>query len=293
MSDELSESGGEQTRTHRSWDSPLVDISFRNAGKGRVELASVHGTGGVVVMSDSRRGDGPNSPSRMVADDVTGGFGDGAALETLVGVGHASIRQTTQAGGRQTTSGDKLTVHFADPGKAVASGKGVSGHASGMQIASATVDGNVVMLQEPAPKPGAAAETSLRATAGKAVYEGAGEWLHLTQNPRITDGGLEVSADKVDVSQASGTSFATWKRQGHVAGRGFSPGPARIRRATASKRAKRRAQRGPDRLRERRWVGMGLRMLSRRRHNCIAILARQHSRARSGCGSRRTPSARQ
>ncbi len=220
VSDELSESGGEQTRTHRSWDSPVVDISFRNTGKGRVELASVHGTGGVVVMSDSRRGDGPNSPSRMAADDVTGGFGEDAALETLVGVGHASIRQTTQAGGRQTTSGDKLTVHFADPGKAVASGKGVSGHASGMQIASATVDGNVVMLQEPAPKPGAAAETSLRATAGRAVYEGAGEWLHLTQNPRITDGGLEVSADKVDVSQASGTSFAhgnvkaTWQDAG-------------------------------------------------------------------------------
>ena len=207
VSDERSESAGAQTLTHRSWDSPVMDVAFRNSGKGRVELASIHGVGGVVVTSNSRRGSGPSSPSRMAADDVTGEFAPGAALSTMTGTGHASIRQTTAAGARQTTSGDKLTVHFADAGKATDK-KGSPGHASGAQIESATVDGNVVMLQEPAARPGAVAEGSLKAMAGKAVYEGAGEWLHLTQNPRITDGGLELSADKLDVSQASGTSFA-------------------------------------------------------------------------------------
>jgi lipopolysaccharide export system protein LptA len=48
----------------------------------------------------------------------------------------------------------------------------------------------------------------LRATAGKAVYEGAGEWLHLTINPRIVNGGLELTAEKVDVSRQSGDAFA-------------------------------------------------------------------------------------
>jgi lipopolysaccharide export system protein LptA len=48
----------------------------------------------------------------------------------------------------------------------------------------------------------------LRATAGRAVYEGAGEWLHLMVNPRVETGGLQLTADKVDVSQGSGDAFA-------------------------------------------------------------------------------------
>jgi lipopolysaccharide export system protein LptA len=48
----------------------------------------------------------------------------------------------------------------------------------------------------------------MRATAGRADYEGQGEWLHLTITPRIEDGALQLSADKVDVSRASGDAFA-------------------------------------------------------------------------------------
>jgi lipopolysaccharide export system protein LptA len=40
------------------------------------------------------------------------------------------------------------------------------------------------------------------------VYEENGEWLHLTVNPRVEDGGLQLTADKVDVSQQSGDAFA-------------------------------------------------------------------------------------
>ena len=48
----------------------------------------------------------------------------------------------------------------------------------------------------------------MRATAGQAVYEGAGEWLHLTVNPRVEDGAMQLTADKIDVSQESGDAFA-------------------------------------------------------------------------------------
>ncbi len=48
----------------------------------------------------------------------------------------------------------------------------------------------------------------MRATSGQAVYEGAGQWLHLTASPRVEDGGLQLTADKVDVSQESGDAFA-------------------------------------------------------------------------------------
>src|SRR6202012_5990033 len=59
----------------RNWRSPVADIDFRDAGKGQVEPASLHGVGGVVLTSLSQRGNAPAVPSRLAADDVTGSFG--------------------------------------------------------------------------------------------------------------------------------------------------------------------------------------------------------------------------
>ena len=70
------------------------------------------------------------------------------------------------------------------------------------------MDGHVVLFEQPVAKPGAEPKPPLRATAGKAVYEGGGEWLHLTIQPRIVNGGLELTADKVDVSRQSDEAFA-------------------------------------------------------------------------------------
>jgi len=89
-----------------------------------------------------------------------------------------------------------------------------------MQIESATVEGNVVLVQQPESKPGSPAQPALRATAQRAVYEGAGERLHLTGSPRVVDGGLQLSADRLDVLQTSGDAFArgnvkaTWTEDG-------------------------------------------------------------------------------
>jgi lipopolysaccharide export system protein LptA len=48
----------------------------------------------------------------------------------------------------------------------------------------------------------------MHATAGHAVYEGAGGWLHLTVNPRVEDGALQLTAVKIDVAHDSGDAFA-------------------------------------------------------------------------------------
>lgn len=66
----------------------------------------------------------------------------------------------------------------------------------------------MVLTEEPAAKPGAAAQAPLRATAGRAVYEGVGEWLHLSLSPRVEDGPLQLTAEKIDVAQQSGEAFA-------------------------------------------------------------------------------------
>jgi lipopolysaccharide export system protein LptA len=219
----------EAVRTGRSWASPVVDVAFRSSGKGKTEPASIHGMGGVVVTTATQRGNGPVSPSKLAAEEVTGTFDAKGGLKAIEGTGHASMEQTTAAGIRQTTSGDKLVAHLAAAEKR-AKGSGHGQPTGSMEIESATVAGNVVLGQQPAARGGAAAEPAMRATAGQAVYEGAGEWLHLAQSPRVTDGGLQIAADRIDVSQASGDAAAhgnvkaTWL--------GNAPGDAKTKNGT-------------------------------------------------------------
>ena len=228
---------GETLRVRRDWRSPLADVSFRSAGKGQVELASVTGSGGVMISTEAQRGNGQVMPSRMAADQVTANFGHQQILTAAVGTGHASLEQTTASGAKQTTSGDRIEASllpaWAYPGQKTPKAAGPAG---GEPIQSATVEGNVVLVQQPpaheqgpavgspgpAPRAGATAQAALRATAGRAVYEGAGEWLHLLVNPRVESGALQLTADKLDVSQSSGDAFA----HGNVKATWSGPAPA-------------------------------------------------------------------
>ena len=215
------EATGQTLDVSRTWRSPVADVDFRtikgggqgggeSAGKTQVEPETIHGTGGVVITSESRLGTAAAVPAKMIADEVTGTFGAGSALRTLVGTGHAGMEQTTATGAQQTASGDRLEAIFA-PAAAQnrGQGSGIRDQKTGApDVQAAELDGHVVLFEQPAAKPGAQPQPPLRATAGKAVYEGAGEWLHLTMSPRIVNGGLELTADKVDVSRESGDAFA-------------------------------------------------------------------------------------
>jgi len=227
----------------RTWRSPVADVDFRDAGRGEIEPASVHGTGRVVVTSESRRSGGAVAPSEMSADEMTGTFGANSTLRSVTGTGHANIEQTTAAGPLQTAAGDQLEARFAPQDAAQNREQGAKGtrEQGADQVDSAELDGHVVLFEQPATKSGGPPQPPLRAAAGKAVYEGAGEWVHLTANPRVTDGGLELTADKVDVSRETGDAFAhgsvkaTWSSQpgtGAEAGKGSGAiggnGPAHI-----------------------------------------------------------------
>jgi lipopolysaccharide export system protein LptA len=201
-SQELGEQAGQAQRLSRHWRSPIAEVEFRYSRHGQLEPSTVHGTGGVVVTAESQRGQEAVVPSRLSADEVTGMLGPHSVLTGLNGIGHASIDETTETGTRQTTSGDRLTAHFA------ATPTVKRGQDSEAQIQSATVEGHVVLTQTPAAKPGAPPQAPMRATAGRADYAGEGEWLHLTVSPRVDDGALQLTADKVDVSRASGNAFA-------------------------------------------------------------------------------------
>jgi lipopolysaccharide export system protein LptA len=191
--------GPNEPRVVRDWRSPIADVDFRNGANGQLLMSAVKGAGGVVITGESQKAGGPVVPSRMAADEVTGEFGSHQELTRITGAGHASLEQTTATGAWQTTSGDKLVAVLASAGKA-------SGQSDlAQQIQSATIDGNVVLTQQ---KSGEAAQQGMLATAGHALYDGGSEWLHLTQNPRIDDAALQLTADKLDISQATGDAFA-------------------------------------------------------------------------------------
>jgi lipopolysaccharide export system protein LptA len=203
-SEERSSQAGLPQRQSRHWRSPVADVEFLDSAHGQTELRTVRGSGGVVVTGESQRGKEAVVPSRLSAEDVTGEFGPGSVLTSLNGVGDASMEETTATGARQTASGDRLKAHFT-----AAAGPGAEGVPGGeAQVESATIEGHVVLVQVPAAKPGAPPPAALRATSGRADYAGAGEWLHLTASPRVEDGGLQLTADKVDVSRVSGDAFA-------------------------------------------------------------------------------------
>jgi lipopolysaccharide export system protein LptA len=202
-------------KVSRTWHSPVADVDFRDAGHGQVEPARIVGVQGVVVTGESQRGNGPVVPSKLAADTVAGEFGPDSVLSMMTGTGNARMEETSASGTRETASGDRVDARFATVPRgtvvganAAAASRAAHESSGAGQIQSATLDGHVVLTQEPAAKPGARTEAPLRATAGHAVYEGTGEWLHLTVNPRVEDGGLQFTADKVDVSQDSGDAFA-------------------------------------------------------------------------------------
>ncbi len=198
--------GGVPAHVKRTWRSPVAEVQFRRDGNGRVEPAAIQGSGGVVVTTETRRGNAAPVPARLKAGTVTGEFGPGSVLAAMTGIGHASLEQTTAKGARQTATGDRITARFeaaaAPPGHRAEPGAGVA------QIQSAQLEGHVVLVQEPAPKPGTPPQPPMRTTAGMAEYDGAGQWLHLSENPRIEDGDLALTAEKVDVSEQSDEAFA-------------------------------------------------------------------------------------
>lgn len=211
-------------RAVRDWRSPVADVDFRRAGAGgQVALSMIHGSGGVVIASATTRGSATEAPSRMSADDVTARFDALQELTGMVATGHASLEQTTATGARQTTSGDRLDAQFAHAGRAGASSQRSSAAAD---IQSALVVGHVLVTDQPAGRPGQAAQAQLHATAGRAVYDGIARMVQLTGEPRIADGGLQLTADRVDFSQRSGDALArgdvkaTWQGGANAGTRG-------------------------------------------------------------------------
>ena len=190
----------------RTWHSRVADIDFRATAPGKVEPAVMHGSGSVVVTGESRRGSEAAVASRLAADAVTGNFASQGALRSITGVGNASLQQTAANGTVQSASADRLQARFA-PASGASAAHGPAASSPAVQVQAADLDGHVVLVSQPAAKSGTQ-QAPLRASAGHAAYQGTGELLHLTVNPRVNEGGMELTADTLDVAEQSGDAFA-------------------------------------------------------------------------------------
>jgi lipopolysaccharide export system protein LptA len=202
----MQQTSAEKQTFSRQWHSAAADLAFQKNNKGAMLLQSIHGTGGATVKSDTERG----AAGVMQADELTALLRADGSLASLKGAGHALIDQTNATGVRQTASGDALDANFNSESKPA---HRESAHASASEknsftdLEHATITGHVQLAQaQPAGKLNASAP--VHATAGRAEYEGMGEWLHLTQSPRLVNGGVELTATKIDFSRASGDAFA-------------------------------------------------------------------------------------
>jgi lipopolysaccharide export system protein LptA len=239
---------GASAEIHRTWKSQTADVAFAPAseahelgraaatvqakGQGqtqsqsRIEPRTIHGYGGVVVISESTS-NGVTTPSKLSSDTMVAELAPGGALSSLQGTGHASFDERTAAGVHQASTADQLDVRFVPattsaskseaPAASKSSGSASQGIAGGSEIASMVEIGHVVLVQDPPPvHSGQAAQKStlpevqsgLRATANRADYDGPSQLLHLTGTPRVRDGALDMTADRIDFARATGDAFA-------------------------------------------------------------------------------------
>ena len=217
--------GGSATRELRA---SQVDVDFVQDSQGHSQADKVLAAGGATTVLHTIRSKGPSQNTTIKGDQLLATLSDGRAITSLHGSGHTSVLDISPAGATNLSSGDTLQVNFTPPGSHTSGGSpnapakqspapgGSSLDAA--QIQSVVQEGNVVMVQTPAPGVGkapaaekmpAAEKASAadrlsdpasptRAYARRADYDAASQLLRLTGSPRIDDGTTEVAADAID-----------------------------------------------------------------------------------------------
>jgi lipopolysaccharide export system protein LptA len=248
--------GGSATRELRA---SQVDVDFVQDSAGHAQADKVLAAGGATTVLHTIRTKGPSQNTTIKGDHLLATLRDGRAITSLHGDGHTSVLDISPAGATNLSSGDTLQVNFAPP-SGNHTGGGPSAPAkltpapagSGLdatQIQSVVQEGNVVMVQTPAPgdeKTALAAEAPgpdkrghstapTKALARRADYDASTQVLRLTGSPRIDDGSTDLSADAIDyhrdtqAANATGNVKATYGQASSAAstaGHAASPGPA-------------------------------------------------------------------
>jgi lipopolysaccharide export system protein LptA len=225
---------GPQGRAERQMQGQKLDVEFAppRAGHGP-EAQRAIAEGNPVLVLEQIPVREPARTTRISGDRLVATLGEDNVLQTLDGTGHTQIVQSSTDGSHDQSRGDVLRATFEQrpaparkgahaaesPGQGGRFGPRKKGIPAGPRMAttleSAVQDGNVTLTETPAShpttptsgasgvpgnKPGATTEPStLTGWAQHAEYHAADELLHLTGNPRITDGAtMQLAAETID-----------------------------------------------------------------------------------------------
>jgi len=217
--------GGSSTRELRA---SQVDVDFVPDARGHAQAEKVLAAGGATAVLHTIRSKAAaqNTTSQnttIKGDELLATLRDGHTMTGLRGSGHTSVLDVSPNGATNLSSGDNLLVTFnpaganPNPAAKAKSGNGVDS----TQIQSVVQEGNVVMVQTPAPEnERAAARTSnsgrqqpptspTKAYAHRAEYDAASQVLHLTGSPRVDDGTTDLTADTIDYNRDTQAANAT------------------------------------------------------------------------------------
>jgi len=229
-------------RAEKQMHAEKLDVEFAPvAAGGSAEARKAIAAGNPAVTSRQMPSRGPEQTTRISGDELVATLGEGNVLRQLDGSGNTQIVQSSTDGSHNTTRGDVLHATFMqepapvrgdqdqDSGDPVSAtdenGKGAGkkdGKNQGPRIETtletAIEDGNVILTELPAKKPGATAQpATLTGWAQHAEYHASDQVLHLTGSPRISDGAsMQVAAEQIDYHRdtqnaaASGNVKATY-----------------------------------------------------------------------------------
>jgi lipopolysaccharide export system protein LptA len=205
----MASDGGKRSRIElrqakASGDARLIVM---NPGSGGAKSSKAGSTTGTTMTTSTLFGD------LLTADFVTR---DGAAhLNAVHGTGHTRVLRVNDAGAKATSSGDVLEAEFGGGAKrmvaAVVGKAGVLGQGAD-EIVTAVQQGHVVLTNLAVPKAAGTSvpsvSTEQRATADRAVYDGATEQMTLTGTVQVSDAGNTVWADRMVMQQQTGDAVA-------------------------------------------------------------------------------------
>lgn len=189
----------------RQMEASKLDIDFAPGPDKSSVAQKALATGNAVATLRTIPSKGSPQSTTISGDQLLATLEEGRSIRQLDGSGHTKLVDTAKDGTTNVTTGDMLHITFANSARTLSNG--ASTGAGEAQIETAVQEGNVVLTQTPAKN--AKIASALHAWAGRAEYHAADQVMHLTGNPRINNGEVDLTAKSVEYQRDSRDATAT------------------------------------------------------------------------------------
>lgn len=190
-----------------------LDIDFALGRDKKIAAQKVLASGNAVATLRTISAKNPEQNTTISGDQLLATLTEGRVIQRLDGTGHTKIIDLAHDGATNTSAGDTLHITFSPSARTATNAKGQRAlpAAQGAQIETAVQDGNVTLTQMPARDArteNGTAPLPVHATAARAEYHAVDQVLHLTGNPRLNNGSIDLAAQLVDYHRDTGDATA-------------------------------------------------------------------------------------